>query len=575
MSDMSEKRGEEEQQQQNATKLEPVDEPIDQEQPMDHDSLEKPQEVSREDVNQEIHQAEEEDEEEDEGGEGGEGVEGGSGETRCVCGNSDEESYGFMIQCETCGCWQHGVCVGLVEEKYAPETYYCEECRPDMHPIVIPGRPGRKPARLTQQRRELKQKSPINNTSNNPNPSRRRSSSSIDTAERARSPKRRSTLNSRDAAYDDAIAASLLDVQNDSIKSQIAEKEKHRWLHYGPPSQQEDEQHHDNDDNDHHPHDPTHPDELEQPEHPPQPEPDHTQHNDSKDLDKEGDLPQQSESDPPTYKDKTEPAPDSEADYKPRSKSESKSTRGRGGKRKDQGRNSTAAKSKSKEKSVVSGVNDEDDRNENSKRSASPPPATDERDQRAPPRGYKKRRRETDESNNEEGFTPPATANGPKRTANGSRKDKQLQSPQKRKGGTKDKEKKQSFDDESSLYWNLPDHLQHLSHLLPTEQPEMLALRIPHGSSTSSMDTVKELPTRVKFPSKRMTIGEMKRRVRSVLEYVGRVQIEAAEKPAPPEVTEDGKAPESIQMLDDLTRELIRFNDKFSTSTKRREEEED
>lgn len=51
----------------------------------------------------------------------------------------DEESYGFMIQCETCGCWQHGVCVGLVEEKYAPETYYCEECRPDMHPIVIPG----------------------------------------------------------------------------------------------------------------------------------------------------------------------------------------------------------------------------------------------------------------------------------------------------------------------------------------------------------------------------------------------------------------------------------------------------
>lgn len=87
---MSEKRGEEEQQQQNATKLEPVDEPIDQEQPMDHDSLEKPQEVSREDVNQEIHQAEEEDEEEDEGGEGGEGVEGGSGETRCVCGNSGE-----------------------------------------------------------------------------------------------------------------------------------------------------------------------------------------------------------------------------------------------------------------------------------------------------------------------------------------------------------------------------------------------------------------------------------------------------------------------------------------------------
>ena len=96
---------------------------------------------------------EEEADDDDEAGEG-EG-EGGSGETRCVCGNTggcdiycpvlplrpnpDEESYGFMIQCETCGCWQHGVCVGLVEEKYAPDTYYCEQCRPDMHPIVIPG----------------------------------------------------------------------------------------------------------------------------------------------------------------------------------------------------------------------------------------------------------------------------------------------------------------------------------------------------------------------------------------------------------------------------------------------------
>ena len=43
-----------------------------------------------------------------------------------------------MIQCETCGCWQHGVCVGLVDEKYAPDTYFCELCRPDMHPIIPP-----------------------------------------------------------------------------------------------------------------------------------------------------------------------------------------------------------------------------------------------------------------------------------------------------------------------------------------------------------------------------------------------------------------------------------------------------
>lgn len=107
--------------------------------------------------------------------------------------------------------------------------------------------------------------------------------------------------------------------------------------------------------------------------------------------------------------------------------------------------------------------------------------------------------------------------------------------------------------------------------MLPSDHPEMLALRVPQGPT---MDTVKEWPTKVKFPSKRMTIGEMKRRVRSVLEYVGRVQIEAAERPAP-ELTKDGKAPESIQMLDNITRELIRFNEKFSTSSKRKEEEEE
>ncbi|TIA92342.1 hypothetical protein E3P99_00672 [Wallemia hederae] len=537
---------------------------------------------------------EEEADDDDEAGEG-EG-EGGSGETRCVCGNTDEESYGFMIQCETCGCWQHGVCVGLVEEKYAPDTYYCEQCRPDMHPIVIPGRvliyafipstnthcrrPGRKPARLTQQKKEPKQKSPATSQ-------RRRSSSSNDTAERARSPKRRSTLNSRDAAYDDAIAASLLDMQNDNMKSQIAEREKMRWMQYGgqvTPSQQEEE---DSEQPQSQPQTQPQP----QPPKPVQPTEDAHDVPEQRDEGDEEEQPDNNEtndsennahtahtshtansSDKGKEKDKESPKerppPDSETDYKPRSRPESKGGRGRGVKRKDQGRNSTAAKARSKEKSVV---NEEEEKNDNSKRSASPnSTAADEREQRAPSRVYKKRRRETDESNNEEGFTPPATANGPRRAGNGNRKDKHLQSPHKRKGGNKDKERKQMLDEDAALNWNLPDHLQHLSHMLPSEQPEMLALKVPRGTA---MEVVEEKPTRVKFPSKRMTIAEMKRRVRSVLEYVGRVQIEAAERPAPE--MQDGKAPESIQMLDNMTRELIRFNEKFSTSSKRRDEDDE
>uniref|UniRef100_A0A8D0MSD9 PHD finger protein 20-like protein 1 n=1 Tax=Sus scrofa TaxID=9823 RepID=A0A8D0MSD9_PIG len=45
---------------------------------------------------------------------------------RCVC-EMDEEN-GFMIQCEECLCWQHGVCMGLLEESI-PEQYICYICR--------------------------------------------------------------------------------------------------------------------------------------------------------------------------------------------------------------------------------------------------------------------------------------------------------------------------------------------------------------------------------------------------------------------------------------------------------------
>ncbi|KAM5157200.1 PHD finger protein 20-like protein 1 [Mantella aurantiaca] len=44
---------------------------------------------------------------------------------RCVC-EMDEEN-GFMIQCEECLCWQHSVCMGLLEDSI-PEQYVCYVC---------------------------------------------------------------------------------------------------------------------------------------------------------------------------------------------------------------------------------------------------------------------------------------------------------------------------------------------------------------------------------------------------------------------------------------------------------------
>ncbi|KAM9682021.1 PHD finger protein 20 isoform 4-T4 [Dama dama] len=45
---------------------------------------------------------------------------------RCICEVQEEND--FMIQCEECQCWQHGVCMGLLEEN-VPEKYTCYVCR--------------------------------------------------------------------------------------------------------------------------------------------------------------------------------------------------------------------------------------------------------------------------------------------------------------------------------------------------------------------------------------------------------------------------------------------------------------
>lgn len=83
-----------------------------------------------------------------------EAIEDGNGEeediTRCICGHQEypgpplseafssadlqsEDAGGLFIQCDGCSVWQHGGCVGIVEEHLCPDKYYCEECRPKLH----------------------------------------------------------------------------------------------------------------------------------------------------------------------------------------------------------------------------------------------------------------------------------------------------------------------------------------------------------------------------------------------------------------------------------------------------------
>jgi len=79
--------------------------------------------------------------------------------TRCVCGyqeypgapsdtgkpgsalaDSDtqaDELGGLFIQCDVCKVWQHGGCVGIMDEAASPDEYFCEECRKDLHKVTM------------------------------------------------------------------------------------------------------------------------------------------------------------------------------------------------------------------------------------------------------------------------------------------------------------------------------------------------------------------------------------------------------------------------------------------------------
>ncbi len=104
----------------------------------------------------------------------------------------------------------------------------------------------------------------------------------------------------------------------------------------------------------------------------------------------------------------------------------------------------------------------------------------------------------------------------------------------------------------------LPEHLTHLAYLLPnagsrSSRPSALSLEngkkgLLSASASGSGSSIHSPPagascptpfrvlssiessTKVRFPSRRMTMGEMRKRVRNIGEYVTRSQIEAVER---------------------------------------------
>ncbi|TDL25956.1 hypothetical protein BD410DRAFT_895425 [Rickenella mellea] len=115
--------------------------------------------------------------------------------TRCVCGGNIDEDIDadFMIQCEKCYVWQHGVCMGFQSEEEIPKgDYYCEECRPEEHVELL----------KMLQKRQRQGSAQSHHTAQR---ATSRSSRSHSPSHLQKASKRRNTMNSRDAAYEESL----------------------------------------------------------------------------------------------------------------------------------------------------------------------------------------------------------------------------------------------------------------------------------------------------------------------------------------------------------------------------------
>ena len=59
-----------------------------------------------------------------------------NGSTIAIPESLPEDAGSLFIQCDDCKVWQHGGCVGIMDESMSPENYYCEECRKDLHRLM-------------------------------------------------------------------------------------------------------------------------------------------------------------------------------------------------------------------------------------------------------------------------------------------------------------------------------------------------------------------------------------------------------------------------------------------------------
>ncbi|KAL5631582.1 hypothetical protein ACGC1H_007191 [Rhizoctonia solani] len=324
--------------------------------------------------------------------------------TRCVCGSDEEDMGNFMIQCEQCSVWQHGVCMGVANVDESPEHYYCEQCKPENHTLLL--RKGKYP----------KPVSPLVATHVLP----ARSASPSGTSKPPKSPKRRNTMNSRDAAYDEATAqAILISMQQDPDPDAENPKRKRKR---------------------------------------------------TRDVEDDDILKRATMSPMSTTSDRPPPIMPEPVPTVPKPDVPVRAIKRR------------------KEKDV-----DLDGKpkhpNQYTYRGAKLPPSS---------------RRPNNDS-------APYPSGGTRRTAAAA--------------AAAAAAERAPSPSPLPTTWSLPDHLSHLADLLPTPLPRGVPVRTSAGADLSI-----EKNAKIRWPGKRTTIGDMRKRVRGMLEWVGRAQAEAIDR---------------------------------------------
>jgi len=137
--------------------------------------------------------------------------------------------------------------------------------------------------------------------------------------------------------------------------------------------------------------------------------------------------------------------------------------------------------------------------------------------------------------------------------------------------------------------YGLPDHLKPLLELLNPKGPQPLVLRtykpdqpptlkkqLP-SSNSSSIQITLEPPTKIKFPPKRSSLSDLKKRSKHIMDYLGKIQLEMANREKRVRSLDDKQEKEdeslplpqwsgSLDAIDKLTRDLMKFQDKYLVS---------